>query len=371
MSQPVHVNGDGFIDASTDATDDTDDVNGLADPPDFAFGSQGSLPDVSSQELGVFLQNFEPVDPAAQGLNINDLALPGDAYAPPSVTDPRDRVVPWEDLVLKLVDEGVKEREGVHKVVTDEAGAREYIVSSLKTFLLRVELTHKDTGLPARAEGNRLDVRATLLFENCNAVPAYRENDVLLHGDTEVTVIGGEARLTLKMGANSLSVRRDGRRFRIRIEPRDDAPRQEHKQLSDTGAPFKSVTKLERGNAEQRASRAQAQLATPTPGVAGTPGVTGVTPALQPTPTGHSSAARVAGVSPQEHARLLDELNALREELKKQSEDNQLNMERLRQQNAEQQQRIEEMAAEKKRLLGEIAAEKQNEPHAASRARRH
>ena len=368
MSQPVHVNGDGLIDALTDATDDAGDVNGLADPAEFAFGSQGSLPDVSSQELGVFLQNFEPVDPAAQGLNINDLTLPGDAYAPPSVTDPRDRVVPWEDLVLKLVDKGVREGEGVHKVVTDEAGsAREYIVSSLKTFLLRVELTHKDTGLPARAEGNRLDVRATLLFENCNAVPAYRENDVLLHGDTEVTVIGGEARLTLKMGANSLSVRRDGRRFRIRIEPRDDALRQEHKQLSDTGAPFKSVTKIERG----KASRAQAQPATPAHGEAGTPGVTGVTPALQPTPTGHSSAAPVAGVSPQEHARLLDELNALREELKKQSEDNQLNMERLRRQNAEQQQQMKEMTAENKRLVGEIAAVTQNEPHAASRARRH
>merc|ERR1712159_607557 len=157
------------------------------------------------------------------------------------------------------------------------------------------------------AEGNRLDVRATLQYENGNAVAPCGEDDKLLLGETEVTVIGGEATLKLKMGPNSLSIKHDSRRFRIRIEPRDYPLRPEaFPQLSVTGTPFKSVTKTERGNAEQRAARkaarAQAQPATPT-----------------------------------------QQLAALREELRNLYADKEERMERMNQQIADQKQRMEEM----------------------------
>ena len=196
-------------------------------------------------------------------------------------------------------------------------------MSNLKHFMLHLELMHKDTGLLAMTEGNRLDVRATLLYENGNAVPPRGEDDKLLLGETEVTVIGGKATLKLKMGRNSLSNLRDNRRFRIRIEPRDDALRPEaYPQLSVTGTPFKSVTKI-------RDNRAQAQPTTPT-----------------------------------------QQLAALREELRSLYADKELTTERMNQQIADQKQRMEEMETENKRLLCEMAALKQsvNEPPAATDA---
>ena len=72
------------------------------------------------------------------------------------------------------------------------------------------------------------------------------------------------------------------KRFRVRIEPRDDAMRQAFPQLSDTGAPLKSVTKLER-------KPAAASAAPPTPGVAGTPGVPGVSHVATAAPAPTSS----------------------------------------------------------------------------------
>ena len=353
MSQPMHANDAATFNAPANMFGATVDASGLASPAGLAFGSQESLLDFSSQELREALAVEGPVDPAACGLSASALAPPGNAYAPPNVPDPLGQMIPPEDLVLKLVG------QGVHKVVRNEAGSPlEYIVSDSKVFVLRLELRHRDTGLLAMAEGNRLDVRATLLYENGNAVPPRGEDDKLLLGETEVTVIGGEAKLKLKMGAHSLSAKHDGRRFRIRIEPRDDALRPEaFPQLSVTGTPFKSVTKTERGNAEQRAARAQVQLATPTPGVAGMPGVT---PTLPPTPIGGSGAAPIAGVSPQEYARLRDELDVKNEEVSGLREEN----ERLRQQCAELRQWKEEMITGKKRLRDEV------EPLATSRARR-
>ena len=163
-------------------------------------------------------------------------------------------------------------------------------MSNLKVFKIKVALMHKDTNIPACAEGNNLDVRAKLLYEDGNPVRMINPNDVLLRGDTEVTVIKGEAVFTLRMGEKSLSSMGERKRFRIRIEPRDDFLRERFPQLSDTGAPLKSVTKLERGNAEQRAAKAAAASgAPPTPGVAGSPGVPGVSHVATAAPAPTSS----------------------------------------------------------------------------------
>ena len=143
-------------------------------------------------------------------------------------------------------------------------------MTNLKFFEIKVKLMHKDNpDILACAEGNNLEVRAKLLYEDGNPVRTINPNDEPLRGDTEVWVIGGEARLKLRMGEKSLTSMGERKRFRIRIEPRDDAMRQAFPQLSDTGAPLKSVTKLER-------KPPAASAAPPTPGVAGTPGVSHV-----------------------------------------------------------------------------------------------
>ena len=56
---------------------------------------------------------------------------------------------------------------------------------------------------------------------------------------------GGVA-MRLKMGPHSLSTKMGSRRFRIRVEPRDEALRR-YTMLTDTSLQsFKSITKLER-----------------------------------------------------------------------------------------------------------------------------
>jgi len=100
-------------------------------------------------------------------------------------------------------------------------------MTNLKFFEIKVKLMHKDNpDILACAEGNNLEVRAKLLYEDGNPVRTINPNDEPLRGDTEVWVIGGEARLKLRMGEKSLTSMGERKRFRIRIEPRDDAMRQ-------------------------------------------------------------------------------------------------------------------------------------------------
>ena len=85
------------------------------------FGSQESL-DISSQELrdvGLTSQDFrdfaqtmpsEDVAPSAYGLGISDLALPGVGQIPVSEPSPSNRMLPWGDLNLMIVDHGVHKR---------------------------------------------------------------------------------------------------------------------------------------------------------------------------------------------------------------------------------------------------------------------
>ena len=68
----------------------------------------------------------------------------------------------------------------------------------------------------------------------------------LLVGDTEATMCNGGVAMRLKMGPNLLSTHMDRRRFRIRVEPRDEALRYRYTMLTDTSEAFKSITKLGR-----------------------------------------------------------------------------------------------------------------------------
>ena len=146
---------------------------------------------------------------------------------------------PWGELRLHI------KKVQMHKVLNEGMPNEENVISNMRTFSVEIELL----GLPdLQLAANALDVRATLLFENFSIVHPF-SNDMgtpLLVGDTEVTMCNGGVAMRLKMGPQSLSTRMDRRRFRIRVEPRDEALRYGYTMLTDTSEAFKSITKLER-----------------------------------------------------------------------------------------------------------------------------
>ena len=146
---------------------------------------------------------------------------------------------PWGELRLHI------KKVQMHKVLNEGMPNEENVISNMRTFSVEIELL----GLPdLQLAANALDVRATLLFENFSIVHPF-SNDMgtpLLVGDTEVPMCNGGVAMRLKMGPQSLSTRMDRRRFRIRVEPRDEALRYGYTMLTDTSEAFKSITKLER-----------------------------------------------------------------------------------------------------------------------------
>jgi hypothetical protein len=146
---------------------------------------------------------------------------------------------PWSELRLHI------KNVQMHKVLNEGMPNEENVISNMRNFSVEIELL----GMPdLQLAANSLDVRATLLFESFSIVHPF-SNDMgtpLLVGDTEVTMCNGGVAMRLKMGPQSLSTRMDRRRFRIRVEPRDEALRYGYTMLTDTSEAFKSITKLER-----------------------------------------------------------------------------------------------------------------------------
>ena len=64
--------------------------------------------------------------------------------------------------------------------------------------------------------------------------------------NTEVTIKGGRATFTLRMGVGTLSKKHDNQRFRIKIEPVDEQLSTAYPTLTQLTEPLKSVTKLQR-----------------------------------------------------------------------------------------------------------------------------
>ena len=146
---------------------------------------------------------------------------------------------PWGELRLHI------KNVQMHKVLNEGMPNEENVISNMRNFSVEIELV----GMPdLQLAANSLDVRATLLFENFSLVHPF-SNDMdtpLLMGDTEVTMCNGGVAMRLKMGPHSLSTKMGSRRFRIRVEPRDEALRR-YTMLTDTSLQsFKSITKLER-----------------------------------------------------------------------------------------------------------------------------
>mmetsp|Transcript_11543 Transcript_11543/g.26651 ORF Transcript_11543/g.26651 Transcript_11543/m.26651 type:complete len:403 (-) Transcript_11543:66-1274(-) len=154
----------------------------------------------------------------------------------------------WEDLRLVIMS------HSVHKVLHEGTREQEYVVSNLRTFNIDVALVDARDNTPVP---NQLALRAALYYENGNIVRESQENEQLLQGDTEVMVIQGKGMFKLKMGPNALSNKRGKQRFRIRIEPKDERLRQ-WELLSVLTEPLRSVTKLERKPASQRAREEKA-----------------------------------------------------------------------------------------------------------------
>lgn len=184
-------------------------------------------------------------------------------------------------------------RHSVHNTVTTPR--KEYIVSNMRDFQVDVELHDRRTG---QLSLEPLPLRATLLYENGQPVRQSRIDEMVLIGRDgsggdmapQVTLSGGKATFFLRMGPQTLTHKHDGQRFRIRIEPTDDALSGTfYPCLTQLTEPLKSVTKLHR----TPASAAAASLATKAGNVAAT--------SLAACP---GSSARVAGVGPRGAATL-------------------------------------------------------------------
>lgn len=167
--------------------------------------------------------------------------------------------VDWGALELYVV------RHSVHNTVTS-GSIREYIVSNMRDFQVDVELHDRRTQM---LSAEPLELRATLLYENGQPVRQTTPGEVVLYGarqseSTTVHLTGGKATFFLRMGLQTLSKKHDGQRFRIRIEPVEEAlSGTVFPCLTQLTEPLKSVTKLFRSPANAAAAAAsQAAKAT-------------------------------------------------------------------------------------------------------------
>jgi hypothetical protein len=134
-------------------------------------------------------------------------------------------------------------RHSVHRV----KGLNDYVVSNLRKFSIEVVLCYAHSRRPAE---HCLWLRSSVLCEDGRAVSPCAKctagcEHCLLLGDTEAVAMDGTAAFhELKIGKLLLSARHGGKRFRIRIEPRDEAVRRQHPELFVLSEPFRVVTKL-------------------------------------------------------------------------------------------------------------------------------
>jgi hypothetical protein len=178
-----------------------------------------------------------------------------------------------DDLLVPLGDAAVDHaaldlyvtRHSVHNTVTTPH--KEYIVSNMRDFQLDVELHDRRTG---QLSHEPLPLRATLLYENGQPVRQSSPNEMVLIGRDgsggdmapQVSLSGGKATFFLRMGPQTLTHKHDGQRFRIRIEPTDNAlSGTSYPGLTQLTEPLKSVTKLHRTPASAAAASLAAKAA--------------------------------------------------------------------------------------------------------------
>lgn len=369
MSQ---LSQDSFVNALFESATENPDLAHTLD----GLGSQ-DLPDFSSQDLAVLdaygqipddgLLADGPAAPAAFGLTNGEIVAEPD-HLVMSQPDSHDQLMDWGDVRLQIVD------HRVHKIVAEGTPNKEYVVSNLKPFVVKVKLYRLNGPDGVQVRANTLDVRATLLYENGNVVRASADNEQLLEGDTEVTIIGGQATLKLKMGVNMLSSKMGRQRFRVRIEPRDETLRNNYQMLSATGAELRSVTKLERKPANMRG-----EAPPPTPPVPAAPGATpshvatatasplpslaspgaaalgGGGPVFTPSSAAPAAPAGPTGPSPMSDLPNAAELKRLRDELVTERSAR----EQLQQHIDAQKREMAELAAQNKDMLEKMAALKE------------
>ena len=136
MSQPLNdMIPDIIVDDLFNAVGTDNHAHDQAPATFDGFGSQESLQDISSQEFrdaGFTSQDFrdiaqampsEDVPPSTYGLGISDLALPGVGQVPVSEPSPSNRMMPWGDLSLMIVDHGVHKRIDCPKTGSIECAA--------------------------------------------------------------------------------------------------------------------------------------------------------------------------------------------------------------------------------------------------------
>ena len=175
------------------------------------------------------------------GLGDDDVsAIASTLYMDPSAPFPDPDPVDCSNLDLYT------EKHSVHMVI-GEGDAKEYVVSNIRDFSITVMLQDRFTQGLSNYE---LRLKASVLYENSMPVRASPGESTLLgpkqSTNTEVTIKGGRATFTLRMGVGTLSKKHDNQRFRIKIEPVDEQLSTAYPTLTQLTEPLKSVTKLQR-----------------------------------------------------------------------------------------------------------------------------
>lgn len=120
----------------------------------------------------------------------------------------------------------------------------DYVVSNLRKFAIQVVLSYGESRRPAEFS---LWLRARVQLEDGSDVEGLesKQEDCSFLGEVAALLIDGVALFRdMKMGKLLLSARHGGQRFRIRVEPREQAVRERYPFITVLSDPFRVVTKL-------------------------------------------------------------------------------------------------------------------------------
>merc|ERR1712070_133543 len=226
-------------------------------------------------------------EPASESMerphHVQDLWL----QHPSELSPPSQSSQPTDMVNISIVIE----RHDVHRVHTDNLGKRLLIVSNARKFNVEVMLLNRETH--QLVLDVQLQLRAELMLENgCAVENKVQTGEPLLLGEPLALVMGGHARfLGLQLGKTALTSFCDKQLFRLQIRPADDATFDRYPNLSCITEPFKSVTKLFRGERFVRESGPIDQ----TPMSLGPPGAMGCS-SQQLDPAMQGETATAAGI---------------------------------------------------------------------------
>ena len=155
-------------------------------------------------------------------------------------------------VVLKIIFDHFKSASGLELEVTKHSVHRvrapgDYVVSNLRKFSLEAVLFYPSSRRPAE---HSLWLRCIVLCEDGSVVTSCSKctagcDGCQLTGDTEAVAMDGTATFReIKMGKLLLSARYGGKRFRIRVEPKEAEVRAAYPRLFVHSEPFRVVTKL-------------------------------------------------------------------------------------------------------------------------------